>query len=106
MTQLLLRFNYEIIKLSKDADIICLQEVTPEMIRYLQTFFKIQNKYELSDINGDTVKPYGVVILSKIPIQKFSLLKLTSNMNRKCLIAHLNINDEEVFFLCFFNVLY
>eukprot|EP01080_Neovahlkampfia_damariscottae_P006163 gene6163-10170_t len=83
----------QVFKLSKDADIICLQDVTKEMVQYLQTFYKIQNKYELSDINGDTINTHGVFILSKIPIQKFSLLK---TMNQKSLIAHLNINDEEI----------
>eukprot|EP01080_Neovahlkampfia_damariscottae_P000023 gene23-4274_t len=89
------RFS-ELLKISKDSDVICLQEVTPKNISYLKELDWIQEGYEVSDISGSSVIPYGVVILSKIPLEKFSMKILKTNMCRMNLNAHISINDENV----------
>jgi tyrosyl-DNA phosphodiesterase 2 len=91
------RINQIIKHLAKDADVICLQEVTPTLVEYLQTLYVVQNKFEMSHIQGDSLDPFGVVVLSKIPIEKLTILKFPTKMNRNCLISHFKINNEKVF---------
>jgi hypothetical protein len=92
------RINQIIKHLAKDADVICLQEVTPTLVEYLQTLFVVQNKFEMSHIQGDSLDPFGLVIMSKIPIEKLTILKFPTKMNRNALIGHFKMNNEKVFY--------
>jgi tyrosyl-DNA phosphodiesterase 2 len=86
----------ELMKLCKGSDVICLQEVTTSIVKYLKDVDWIQQDYEISDVTGGSVIPYGVLILSKIPVDKFTMTILPSNMARMCLTAHLTVNSETI----------
>jgi tyrosyl-DNA phosphodiesterase 2 len=86
----------ELMKICKGSDVICLQEVTTSIVKYLKDVDWIQQDYEISDVSGGSVIPYGVLILSKIPVDKFTMTILPSNMARMCLTAHLTVNNETI----------
>ena len=52
---------------SYQPDVITLQEVTPAFLTRLLHTPWVQAEYRLSDIYGDSVDPYGVLILSRLP---------------------------------------
>jgi len=49
----------------------------------------------VSDITGNTVEPYGVVVLSVFAASQMSLYKLPSGMGRKLLFMDLSIQGKE-----------
>lgn len=84
-----------ILSLCKGKDIICLQEVTkPKVLNKILSTDWIQQDYYISDFQGNTVQPYGVLILSKIPLLKFSFHEMPTFMSRYFLCMHLLINNE------------
>jgi len=70
---------------NKDADVVCLQEVTSHFYNTLMEDQFIRENYYLSDSHFNS---YNVVILSKFPM-KFYILNLPSNMNRNLVIGEL-----------------
>jgi len=54
---------------------ICLQEVTPEFLGFLLEQDWVRTDYVASDRTGETVSPYGVLILAKVPIVQFELFR-------------------------------
>lgn len=87
----------ETMSLCKGKDIICFQEVTqPKVLQAILGTSWVQNEYYISDVQGNTVSPYGVLILSKIPLLKFSFHKMHTNMERFFLCMHLILNNELV----------
>ncbi|EFC35732.1 predicted protein [Naegleria gruberi] len=71
-----------------NVDIICLQEVIPlYVIDFITKNDFIKNNYIISDIDGNSIDPYGVMILIKknLPILDIKINKLTTRMGR-CLI--------------------
>eukprot|EP01111_Echinosteliopsis_oligospora_P015053 TRINITY_DN5826_c0_g1_i1.p1 TRINITY_DN5826_c0_g1~~TRINITY_DN5826_c0_g1_i1.p1 ORF type:complete len:299 (-),score=57.04 TRINITY_DN5826_c0_g1_i1:53-949(-) len=79
----------------ENPDFVCLQEVVPGFIEdFIAKNQKILNTYYVSDITGDTVGSYGVVILSKFKPFNLQLVPLESYMDRSLLMAEFLINDE------------
>ena len=74
-----------------DADVICLQEVTPFFLQLLTEQAWMRKRYMLSDSIGTSLKgsklAYGVIIAVKkpTPISVFTLHTLPSRMNRRML---------------------
>ena len=74
-----------------DADVICLQEVTPFFLQLLTEQDWMRKRYMLSDSVGTSLKgsklTYGVIIAVKkpTPISVFTLHTLPSRMNRRML---------------------
>lgn len=70
----------------RKLDVICLQEVTKELLDVLidQSWM---TRYTCSDI--ELVQTYDVVILSKLPLRRLSTLPLPTQMGRRLLVAEL-----------------
>jgi exonuclease III len=72
-----------------NPDIVCFQEVTEDVLKY------IKKKLTLYNIFPKTLdSAYGCVIISKYPISKTKIYKLTSNMNRTLLVAKIDVRFE------------
>eukprot|EP01087_Luapelamoeba_hula_P022037 TRINITY_DN7815_c0_g1_i2.p1 TRINITY_DN7815_c0_g1~~TRINITY_DN7815_c0_g1_i2.p1 ORF type:complete len:327 (-),score=50.24 TRINITY_DN7815_c0_g1_i2:168-1148(-) len=81
---------FEILSQS-NADFICLQEVTPVFLKWLLTEKWAQDNYYISDSSTNTVTPYGVLLLSKHPLNRIELCAMPSNMGRRVLVAEANV---------------
>jgi tyrosyl-DNA phosphodiesterase 2 len=79
-----------------EADFIGLQEVMPETLDSLLRVDWIREGYRLSDASGDTVNPYGSVLLSRFPVGAIVVHHLPSLMGRKLIVGQLGIGGEEV----------
>lgn len=79
-------------------DIIVLQEVTPAFLQHILSAPWVQAHYNISDINGDSVDPYGVLILSRIPIADWQFLPLPTAMGRQLVIARARLNHTSTTF--------
>lgn len=77
-----------------DADVIGFQEVTPGFLQSLLSKPWVRDDYYLSDISGSTVEPYGVLLLSRVPIRSFLLHKLPTFMYRHLLVAEIEVNEQ------------
>jgi len=91
------RFNFLIDLIDKEqADVVGLQEVTPVIMSKLMTHQTIQKFFAISNCSVD---PYGVIFLIRkgtttISHVTFKFIPLTSEMNRKLLIAILSFEDS------------
>jgi len=79
-----------------EPDIIGLEEVTPETLEWIKADPWVQKYYTLSDITGETVNPYGIFLMSRIPVNRFGLYPLHSWMGRHVLIGEFTINGEDL----------
>jgi tyrosyl-DNA phosphodiesterase 2 len=71
----------------RQPDVICLQEVTVELLADLVGTKWIRAAYKLSDI--ELFQTYDVALLSRIPIRRLSALALPTRMGRRLLVAEL-----------------
>jgi tyrosyl-DNA phosphodiesterase 2 len=71
------------------ADVIVLQEVTPELLAALVEAPWLRAGYQLSDADGRTLGDYGVLLTSRLPIRRLAAIELPSEMGRRLLIAEL-----------------
>jgi endonuclease/exonuclease/phosphatase family metal-dependent hydrolase len=81
----------EIIRILKelDADFVCLQEVTPRFVQMICDDLWVQKSYCVSDCDGSTVRPYGVMMLTKFKVAEFHNFDFTeSMMGRSLLVAN------------------
>lgn len=74
-----------------DPDLIALQEVTPRHLQYLLADSWVRREYRLSDVTGATLQPHGVLMLSRVPLRGLGLRELSSNKDRKLLVAELGM---------------
>jgi hypothetical protein len=72
-----------------NPDIVCFQEVTEDVLAYIK---KRLTTYNIFPKTLDSV--YGCVIISKYPISKTKIYKLTTNMNRNLLVAKIDVRYE------------
>lgn len=68
-----------------DADVIALQEVTPSLLAHLQDQDWLRDGYYFAE--EVSVAPYGVMLLSRRPVQRFVEYHLPSRMGRTLVIA-------------------
>jgi len=78
------------------ADAIALQEVTPETLKIILAQEWIRDSYYVSDATGKTISPYGVLLLSRLPIRQLFLHQLISFMSRQALVADISINNQII----------
>lgn len=87
----------EISRILKDlsADVICIQEATPAFVKLLiQEPWIRRDGYFISDITGDSVDPYGNLMLTKLPVMEFKMYQFpTSKMQRNVLVADLPVGS-------------
>ena len=67
---------------ARAADVVALQEMTPELLDLLLSQPFIQENYVVSDIVGASVDPYGVLLLSRLPVADWYFFPLPSRMFR------------------------
>ncbi|WP_428261946.1 endonuclease/exonuclease/phosphatase family protein [Haliangium sp.] len=72
-----------------DADVIAFQEVTAPFLRMLLDAPWVRERYLVSDADGSTFPAYGVVMLSRLPVARYTLHDLPSSMARRLLVAEL-----------------
>ena len=83
---------------SFQPDVITLQEVTPAFLKEVQHTSWVQVSYSLSDLYGDSVNPYGVLILSRLPIRDWEFFPLPSAMGRSLVTARAELNRMSTMF--------
>jgi len=71
----------------RKPDVICLQEVTKELLDAVLETPWIEHAYTLSSI--ELVQTYDVAILSRLPIKQLSQLPLPTTMGRRLVVAEL-----------------
>ncbi len=71
----------------RKPDVICLQEVTKELLDVLLETRWVRNAYTVSEL--ELFQTYDVAILSRLPVRRFSTLSLPTQMGRRLLVAEL-----------------
>ncbi len=79
-----------------EPEVIAFQEVTPRFLRQILDLPWIQSTYWVSDMRGDSINPYGVLLLSKWPALRLTLHDLPTFMSRKLLVADFSVNDSTL----------
>ena len=74
--------------------LVALQEVTERHLELILSRDWIRRRFLVSDASGLTVRPHGVVLLSRLPLCGLQLVHLTSAKHRKGLVADLRLNGE------------
>jgi tyrosyl-DNA phosphodiesterase 2 len=77
-------------------DFIALQEVTPDALTLFLDQQWIQQEYRSIDIDGTTVYNYGVLILSRLPLNTITLTPLPSFMGRRLLVVETEVNGAPL----------
>jgi len=77
-----------------DADVIALQEATPPFLKLLRDRPWVRAGYALSDTLGVTVRPYGVLLLTRATPRRLALERLPSLQGRHLLLADLELNGQ------------
>ena len=78
------------------ADVIALQEIMPDFLEVVLEKEWVRAHYRVSDLTGDTLRPYGVLLLSRLPIARLQLYDLPGAMYRKLLVAEYRINGQTL----------
>ena len=78
------------------ADVIALQEIMPDFLEVVLEMQWVRENYYVSDLKGDTVQPYGVLLLSRLPISRLYHCEMPSNMFREMLVAEYLINGQTM----------
>jgi tyrosyl-DNA phosphodiesterase 2 len=81
---------------ARRPDVIGLQEVTADSLALVLSKPWIRAEYQPSDVDGRTLDRYGVVLLSRIPARRMTLLPLPSGMGRKLLVFELEVDGMTV----------
>lgn len=75
-----------------DADVICLQEVTREFLQGLVATEWVRAHYVVSDVEGDSIHGYGVVMLVKKEFHPlFRFRSFPTQQGRRALVADLHV---------------
>lgn len=84
---------FKILKESK-SEIIALQEVTVPFLNLLLKEEWIKKKYLISDIDGSTLDPYGVLLLSSIPLDSV-IFKKFSEKSKPMVSGFFKFNEKS-----------
>lgn len=71
-------------------DLVGLQEVTPHQLSRLLENPWVRRQFAVSDTTGETLRPHGVLLLSRYPIRDLELIELPSQRDRKLLLADID----------------
>jgi len=75
-----------------DADVVCLQEVTPTLVAALRGAAALQG-YTWSDTDFDAEHGYGTAMLSRLPVHAWHRHELPTSMGRNLLLAQVASPD-------------
>ena len=75
-----------------DADVVCLQEVTPALVALLRAADALRG-YALLDDTLDAEERYGTVILSRLPVRAWRRHELPTSMGRDLHLAEVTLPD-------------
>eukprot|EP01114_Cavostelium_apophysatum_P018436 TRINITY_DN5699_c0_g1_i1.p1 TRINITY_DN5699_c0_g1~~TRINITY_DN5699_c0_g1_i1.p1 ORF type:complete len:347 (+),score=56.79 TRINITY_DN5699_c0_g1_i1:94-1134(+) len=89
------RALFEIIRTIR-PHFICFQEVTEPFLKMLLQEDWICNEYVLSDANGYSVYPYGVLILTRLKPAIFTIRWMPSNMGRRFLCCECRLGGKKL----------
>lgn len=78
----------------KAPDVIGLQEVTSYTLKLFLKDPYIRKHYTISDPQGNYVDPYGVIFLSRVPVQRLFAMRLPTRMGRE--VIGLELNDTTM----------
>ncbi|MCF7984702.1 MAG: endonuclease/exonuclease/phosphatase family protein [Thiohalocapsa sp.] len=78
------------------ADVIGLQEVTPEQARGILAADWVRGEYQVSDAHGSTLSPHGVLLLSRLPLRRVAFCGLPSRKHRKLLLGTLALREGDL----------
>lgn len=78
------------------ADVIALQEVMPRHLEPILSADWVRDEFSVSDIDGETLQPHGVLTLSRLPVRGFGLCALPSAKARKLLIAEIGLGERAL----------
>jgi endonuclease/exonuclease/phosphatase family metal-dependent hydrolase len=81
---------------AEDVDVIALQEVTAPFLSALLSCPWVRAEYEVSRIRFDESLRYDVVMLSRLPVTRFTALPLTSSMGRRLHMLSLDTQWGEL----------
>jgi tyrosyl-DNA phosphodiesterase 2 len=70
-------------------DLVALQEATPRHLGPILEEDWVRREFRVSDTDGSSVEPHGVLTLSRLPLAGLKLCELPSQKDRKLLIAEL-----------------
>lgn len=79
-----------------DADVICLQEVTRDFLARLLAAGWVRRDYTVSDASGATVDPYGVVVLTRLPLRALTHHEMPTSMARGLVLAELQVGAARL----------
>ena len=68
-----------------EPDVVALQEVTPRQLEQILAAEWVRSDFLVSDVSGTTLRPHGVLLLSRLPIHDITLCRLPSRKDRKLL---------------------
>jgi tyrosyl-DNA phosphodiesterase 2 len=74
-------------------DVIGFQEVTPWCLEHVLAEDWVRRAYQVSDADGSTLEPHGVLLLSRLPIRDLALCHLPSEKDRKLVLGELETVD-------------
>jgi tyrosyl-DNA phosphodiesterase 2 len=77
-------------------DFIAFQEITPKSLASFIGQQWIRDEYFSSDIDGSTLGDYGVLILSRLPLNTIKLIPLPSFMGRDLLLVEVLVNGSSL----------
>ena len=73
-----------------NADVIGLQEATPRLRRVIEATDWLADGYQISEFS---VAPYGVLLLSRLPVREFSIHALPTGMGRSLVLVELEASS-------------
>jgi len=74
-------------------DVIGFQEVTPRSLERILAEDWLRRDFQVSDPDGSTLEPHGVLLLSRLPIRSLALCHLPSQKDRKLVLGELETAD-------------
>jgi tyrosyl-DNA phosphodiesterase 2 len=81
----------------KPPDVMVFQEVTPEALAIFLAQPWIRVRYRRAEITGDAVGNYGLLVLSRLPLNSVTYTRLPTRLDRGFLTAELTVNGRALF---------
>ncbi|MBN8613178.1 MAG: endonuclease/exonuclease/phosphatase family protein [Deltaproteobacteria bacterium] len=79
-----------------EPDVIALQEVREDVVRALRDAAWVRRSYEMSDAIGTTMRSYGNLLLTRLPMRRLELHPFPTITGRRLLLAELQVNDGVI----------